>query len=134
MNLQQDTEGPYDACPYCLTEITVEEELPISFEPETLEPEISEPESLEIDTPEPEMFEPETLEAEVVEPEPVSVEAEAEVEEAASVEEKAETGGAPSGCAHYLGYLSEKASSDKIPDECMMCSEIVTCMLKKMKA
>ncbi len=116
----------------------MEEEPAVNFEPETLEqetmePEISEPESLELDIPEPETLEPEPLEAELVEPETASFEAEPEVEEASSVEEKAETGGAPSGCAHYLGYLSEKASSDKIPDECMMCSEIVTCMLKKMQ-
>lgn len=49
------------------------------------------------------------------------------------MEEKAEVPDSPSDCAHYLGYLSEKASSDNIPDECMMCKDIVTCMLKKMK-
>jgi hypothetical protein len=119
LNLQQDPEGPYDACPYCLTEIPVEEEQTFNVEPETLEPEV---------------FEPDTVESEMLEPEETSVEAEPEVEEAVSVEEKAEVGEAPSGCAHYLGYLSEKASSDKIPDECMMCQDIVTCMLKKMKA
>jgi len=113
LNLQQDTNGPYDACPYCLTEITVEEEPTINFEPETLEPE--------------------TLVPETLESEETSVEAEPEVEEMPRVEEKVEVAEAPSECAHYLGYLSEKASSDKIPDECMMCKDIVTCMLKKMK-
>jgi hypothetical protein len=51
------------------------------------------------------------------------------------VEEPIETPAAeaPSECAHYLGYLSEKSSSEQIPDECMMCKDIVTCMLKKMK-
>jgi hypothetical protein len=113
LNLQQDTEGPYDACPYCLTEITVNDEpvIPVE-EPETLEPE---------------PLEPETLGSEV------SVEAEPEVEEVAPVEEQAAVAEAPSECSHYLGYLSERASSDNIPDECMMCKEIVTCMLKKMK-
>ncbi len=110
LNLQQDTEGPYDACPYCLTEITVDDEPYINFEPETLEPE-----TLEV----------ETLEA--------SVEAEPEVDEAAPVEEQAEVAEAPSECSHHLGYLSERASSDNIPDECMVCKDIVTCMLKKMK-
>ena len=112
MNLQQDTEEPYDACPYCLTEITVEEEPAINFdEPETLEPEPFKPET----------FEPETFEAEeaLVETEPL--------------EEKTSVSEAPSECAHYLGYLSEKSSKDQIPDECMMCKDIVTCMLKKMK-
>lgn len=107
MNLQQDTGGPYDACPYCLTEITVADEPAIKFdEPEILEPESFESEETSVET---------------------------EVEEAAPVEEKTSVPEAPSECAHYLGYLSEKASSDKIPDECMMCKDIVTCMLKKMK-
>jgi hypothetical protein len=114
LNLQQDTEEPYDACPYCLTEITVEEEPAINFD---------EPETLESET-----FEPETFESEesLVEPEP-------EVEEAEAVEEKVEEPEASSECAHYLGYLSEKSSKDQIPDECMTCKDIVTCMLKKMK-
>jgi hypothetical protein len=94
----------------------VEEESGINFEPEPLEPE--------------------TIATEVLMPEEASVEAEPEVEvapEFAPAEEKAEVGEAPSGCAHHLGYLSEKSSKDQIPDECMMCKDIVTCMLKKMK-
>lgn len=109
MNLQQDTEEPYDACPYCLTEITVEEEPTINYE-------------------EPETMEPETFEAEEA-----LVETEPEVEETEPLEEKTPVSEAPSECAHYLGYLSEKSSKDQIPDECMMCKDIVTCMLKKMK-
>lgn len=109
MNLQQDTEEPYDACPYCLTEITVEEEPAINYE-------------------EPETMEPETFEAEEA-----LVETEPEVEETEPLEEKTPVSEAPSECAHYLGYLSEKSSKDQIPDECMMCKDIVTCMLKKMK-
>jgi hypothetical protein len=90
----------------------VEEEPAINFD---------EPETLESET-----FEPETFESEesLVEP---------EVEEAESVEEKVEESEASSECAHYLGYLSEKSSKDQIPDECMTCKDIVTCMLKKMK-
>ena len=119
MNLQQDSEEPYDACPYCLTEITVEEEPAINFdEPETLEPEPFKPET----------FEPETFEAEEA-----SVETEPEVEEVEPVEEKPSVSEVSPECAHYLGYLSEKSSKDQIPDECMMCKDIVTCMLKKMK-
>ena len=114
LNLQQDSEEPYDACPYCLTEIILEDESSVTYdEPEeTLEPE--------------EILEPEeTSESE---------EAETEVEEVVDVEEQVETPEAPSECAHYLGYLSEKSSKEQIPDECMMCKDIVTCMLKKMKA
>lgn len=115
MNLQQDAECPYDACPYCLTEIIIEEEPAINFdEPETLESETFEP------------FEPETFE-------PEETLAETEVEEVEPVEEKADVSEVSSECAHYLGYLSEKSSKDQIPDECMMCKDIVTCMLKKMK-
>jgi len=108
LNLQQDSEEPYDACPYCLTEIILEDESSVTYdEPEeTLEPE-------------------ETSESE---------EAKTEVEEVVDVEEQVETPEAPSECAHYLGYLSEKSSKEQIPDECMMCKDIVTCMLKKMKA
>jgi hypothetical protein len=39
----------------------------------------------------------------------------------------------PSDCLHHLGYLSERSSKEGIPDECMMCKDIVSCMLKKMK-
>jgi hypothetical protein len=99
LNLQQDTEEPYDACPYCLTEIKLDESPAAFDEPETFEPEEAEP----------------------------------DVEEMAHVEEKVKTPEAPSECLHYLGYLSEKSSKEKIPDECMMCKDIVTCMLKKMK-
>jgi hypothetical protein len=49
------------------------------------------------------------------------------------VEEQVEVPEAPSECPHYLGYLSEKPSKEQIPDECMICKDIVTCMLKKMK-
>jgi len=101
LNLQQDTGEPYDACPYCLTEIPVYDQPTIACD------------------------EPETFELEETEP---------EIEETPQVEEKVETPEAPSGCAHYLGYLSEKPSKDQIPDDCMMCKDIVTCMLKKMKA
>ncbi|MBT0160112.1 hypothetical protein G4O51_09020 [Candidatus Bathyarchaeota archaeon A05DMB-2] len=38
LNLQANAAGPYDACPYCLTEIIVENELPVeSDEPKMVE-------------------------------------------------------------------------------------------------
>jgi hypothetical protein len=98
LNLQQDSEEPYDACPYCLTEIVVDDEPTIaSAEPETFEPE------------------------------------ETEAEEKESTEERVEIPETPSECSYHLGYLSERSSKEKIPDECMMCKDIVECMLKKMK-
>jgi hypothetical protein len=68
--------------------------------------------------------EPETLEL---------CETEPEVEKVARLEEKIEAPQATSECTHYLGYLSAKSSKEQIPDECIMCKDIVTCMLKKMK-
>ena len=107
LNLHQDPEGPFDACPYCLTEINME------------------------DTPATTPDKPETFEEEAVEAEP---ELEVEMEEKAPPAEKhVEIPEAPSGCQHHIGYLSEKSSKEQIPDECMMCKDIVKCMLKKMK-
>jgi len=105
LNLQQDTEEPYYACPYCLTEIKPYEKSTVTYD----EPE-----------PEPEPFEPEETEPEIEETVP-------------HVEEKVEMPEAPSECLHHLGYLSERSSKEQIPDECMMCKDIVACMLKKMK-
>ena len=105
LNLQQDPDGPFDACPYCLTEINVE------------------------DTPAVAPDEPETFEKEEAEAEP-----EVEMEEKEpSAEIPVDTSETPSGCQHHIGYLSEKSSKEQIPDQCMMCKDIVQCMLKKMK-
>ena len=93
LNLQQDSEGSYDACPYCLTEITLDDSLMVTSD----EPK------------------------------------ETEAEEKEYTEERAEIPEKPSECGYYLGYLSERSSKEKIPDECMMCKDIVECMLKKMK-
>ena len=39
----------------------------------------------------------------------------------------------PTGCQHHPGYLSERTSKEQIPDECLVCKDIVSCMLKKMR-
>jgi hypothetical protein len=93
LNLQQGSEEPYDACPYCLTEITIDNELPVSCD----EPK------------------------------------ETEAAEKESTEEQVEIAEKPSECGYHLGYLSERSSKENIPDACMMCKDIVECMLKKMK-
>jgi hypothetical protein len=36
----------------------------------------------------------------------------------------------PHGCSHHFGYLSERPKKDSIPEECMVCDNIVRCMLK----
>jgi hypothetical protein len=32
-------------------------------------------------------------------------------------------------CPHYVGYLHERSAKD-IPDECMVCKDLLPCMLK----
>ena len=34
-------------------------------------------------------------------------------------------------CLHDFGYLSQRSRKEKMPDECLICEEIVQCMLKK---
>lgn len=94
LNLQQASQEPYDACPYCLTKI-----MPIEHKVTVTVEEVKE----------------------TVAEEPVPA------------EEHVETREKSDGCSYYLGYLSERSSKDKIPDECMMCKDIVECMLKKAK-
>jgi DNA-directed RNA polymerase subunit RPC12/RpoP len=37
-------------------------------------------------------------------------------------------------CHFHLGYLSERSQKEQIPDECLVCKDIVECMLRKMRA
>ena len=39
----------------------------------------------------------------------------------------------PHSCHYHLGYLSEREKNQKIPDECIVCQDIVECMLRKMR-
>ena len=39
----------------------------------------------------------------------------------------------PSACQYHPGYLSERSSKEQIPDDCLVCKDIVDCMLKKMR-
>jgi len=80
LNLQLGSEGLYDACPYCLTEITADDE-------KTEEPSLEEVKPLE----------------------------------------------KPSSCPYYLGYLCERSTKANVPDECMVCKDLIPCMLKNMK-
>jgi len=36
-------------------------------------------------------------------------------------------------CNYHFGYLCERSSKEKIPEECITCTKIVDCMLKAMK-
>jgi hypothetical protein len=39
----------------------------------------------------------------------------------------------PSSCPYYLGYLCERSTKVNVPDECMVCKDLIPCMLKNMK-
>lgn len=67
-----------------------------------------------------------------IEPEPITGKKELKVKESnsESIEEKAKPTPKVQGCVHHFGYLSKRSSKDKIPEECMMCENIVQCMLK----
>ncbi|MCL5950018.1 MAG: hypothetical protein M1490_06030 [Candidatus Bathyarchaeota archaeon] len=49
------------------------------------------------------------------------------------IKEKNKSGDKPSGCRYHIGYLSERSSKEQIPDECLVCKDIVDCMLRKMR-
>ena len=36
-------------------------------------------------------------------------------------------------CRHHLGYLCDRPGKKQIPDECIICKNIVPCMLKRLK-
>jgi len=90
----------YDACPYCLTEIVVEETHPVIENEQKPQEEEAELEPIK-------------------RPKTPSVE-----EETTKLESRAQ------GCQRHFGYLGERASKEKIPDECITCENIVKCMLK----
>jgi hypothetical protein len=37
-------------------------------------------------------------------------------------------------CAHRFGYLSQRRKNEQIPDDCLMCENIVKCMTKGITA
>ena len=84
----------YDACPRCLTAITIEEGPPMT--------------EARLDT---------------------GLTTNDNVEDVPTVEKKMESRPATR-CSHRFGYLSERPRNDKIPDECVVCENIVKCMLK----
>ncbi|MCS7123946.1 MAG: hypothetical protein NZ932_00805 [Candidatus Bathyarchaeota archaeon] len=97
-NLSYGTLVIYEACPYCLTEIAVDEAVPsVEQKPATVEKDVAK-------------MEPETTQEAKTSLQQPSVET--------------------SSCKHYFGYLSERSSRDNLPEECMVCPNIVQCMLK----
>jgi hypothetical protein len=39
----------------------------------------------------------------------------------------------PDNCKYHFGYLSERESKEQIPDDCVICRDILECMLRKMR-
>ena len=89
LNRQQSSKEPYNACPYCLTEITI-------TETESKNP-------------------PEKPATKITFPE----------EKTSQNQEKL------SNCEHYFGYMNEKEHKQQMPEECMLCSQIIECMVKE---
>lgn len=36
-----------------------------------------------------------------------------------------------SNCTHYFGYMSLEENKKQMPEECMLCSQIIECMVKE---
>jgi len=49
-------------------------------------------------------------------------------------EEKPKINDTAAVCHYHRGYLSERTGKEGIPDDCLVCGEILDCMLKKMHA
>lgn len=102
-NLSSGTLTVYEACPYCLTEITIEEKETVFAVKQKSE---------------------ETMETDEAKLEPEQVHEKTVVQQSST-----ETPETPD-CKHHFGYLSERSARDKLPEECMVCPKIVQCMLK----
>jgi hypothetical protein len=35
-------------------------------------------------------------------------------------------------CKYHIGFLSERKNKEQIPDDCLVCKDIIPCMLQKM--
>ena len=96
INLQENPNDPYFACPFCLTKIETKQNVKSSI---TVEDTLLEKSELKAQT-------------EDKQSRPINQER-------------------PEDCKHHPGYLSERSSKEKIPDDCLVCKNIVVCMLKK---
>lgn len=97
-NLAFDKAKPYEACPYCLTEIVLEEPPAPIEEKEDLE---------------------------VREAERKSMGTHLHEERPAPALAKVQK------CAYHFGYLSKRSTKEKIPEDCIVCVNIVKCMLRE---
>jgi hypothetical protein len=60
-------------------------------------------------------------------------EEEEQVQTVVSYERQSNNKEKPSVCQYHLGYLSERVQSQQIPEDCIVCKDIVECMLRKMR-
>jgi hypothetical protein len=95
-NVGSEDSQCYDACPRCLTAITVEESVPVVA------------------------AKPGATADDNKRQEPI----------VSSSEETRAGSSATVQCAYHLGYLSERSKNEKIPEDCIVCQNIVQCMLK----
>jgi hypothetical protein len=86
VNLQKSSKEPYNACPYCLTEITFTDNNALDS---------SENAAIEI----------------------------APLEEKPSQNQPENTS-----CTHYFGFMREKEHKLQMPEECLVCSQLMACM------
>lgn len=96
-NLRSKDAEVYDACPFCLTEITLEKKAITIEEKKNLEKKKTKSEQASVYS-----------KKETIAESPPKVQK----------------------CTHQFGYLSKRSAKEKIPEECMMCENIVQCMLK----
>jgi hypothetical protein len=54
-------------------------------------------------------------------------------EETSAAEERTTQAPMKTRCTQHFGYLSERSNKEKIPEECITCTDIVKCMLKAVK-
>ena len=95
-NVGSEDSRCYDACPRCLTAITLEENTPFAATKSDVT-----------------VDDNEGREAVVSSSEEIRARSSATVQ-----------------CAYHLGYLSERSKNEKIPEDCIVCQNIVQCMLK----
>lgn len=98
-NMGANNAKTFEACPYCLAEITV------GMEDDLIEESKSAVRETKAN----------------IRTETVTKEARAAL---------SSSGPKVEGCKRHLGYLSQRSSKEKIPEECIMCDKIVQCMLQ----
>ena len=108
--IERDSTKTYNACPYCLTELSLNEiENESQTEKEDSEPELEEKQYFESSEDENKVLNQEV-----------------------NVESFGKNNENESDCRYHIGYLGEE-KHDQIPDECLVCLKIIECMHQKSK-